>query len=91
VTLKPDGDALAGSVMIGNFGGPEGQCVEVKDAPSPKHAMTISNARIDGSGNLTFQGSGNARFEMDLQGSAKAGLKMPGTPVEENPWQLDKQ
>lgn len=89
LTIQKKQSELTGTISIGNMNGANGQCVAVLDPPSPDHAMTISDARIQGK-TLTFQGSAKAHFEMLLESSIKASLKFFGTPAEASPWQLTK-
>lgn len=89
VTIQKKGNELTGTISIGNMNGANGQCVAVLDPPSPDHAMTIRDARIEGK-MLTFEGSAKAHFEMSLKSSSNASLKFFGTPAETSPWQLKK-
>ena len=90
VTLNVSASELVGSISMGNMKGADGQCAAVLDPPSPEHAMTIKDAKIDQNQILSFQGSPAARFEMALAGADKAKLKFLDTPVEDNPWELTK-
>ena len=49
VSLKQNGDALGGSVSLGNFGVDEnGQVNHVQDEPNPDYAQPIISTRMDG-------------------------------------------
>jgi hypothetical protein len=87
--LKRAGTGLGGTVSIGNFEGPEGQCTKVADGPSEEHAMKVTDVQLQ-SAVLRFKGTRSAEFEMDIVDTQVARLKFLGTPVENNPWELKK-
>jgi hypothetical protein len=87
--LNEVGASVGGSISVGNFKGPEGQCTNVVDSPSEEHAMKVTDAQSR-SGVLAFKGARGAQFEMTLDGAEDAQLKFLGTPVEDNPWKLKR-
>jgi len=87
--LKRAGTGLGGTVSIGNFEGPEGQCTKVADGPSEEHAMKVTDVQLQGAV-LRFKGTRSAEFEMSIVDTQGARLKFLGTPVETNPWELKK-
>lgn len=89
LTLRHEAGAMTGTLEIANMQGSEGQCESVTDPPSKDHAMHVSDSRVNGKA-LTFNGSANAKFEMTTAGPNSARLKFLGTPVEENPWTLER-
>ncbi len=77
-----------GAVQLANMrGGEDGQCVV--DPPSERHALKISDARLQGAV-LSFRGSSRMEFEMTLPAPAKARLKFLGTASEDSPWELQR-
>jgi len=87
--LKQAGTDIAGTISLGNFGGPEGQCTTVNDPPSEEHAMRVTDAQLKGAV-LAFKGKQGTRFEMGVVDAQRARLKFLGTPVEDNPWELKR-
>jgi len=89
LTLKEAGSAIGGTVSLGNFQGPEGQCASVVDPPSDGHAMQVSDAHLQGEV-LAFKGARGSQFEMTVVSAEGARLKFLGTPVEQRPWDLKR-
>jgi hypothetical protein len=87
--LNQAGSDIGGTISLGKFEGPEGQCTSVVDLPAEAHAMKITDAQLRG-GVLAFKGRGGVEFEMTVRSDEGAQLKFLGTPVEENPWVLKK-
>jgi bla regulator protein blaR1 len=82
VNLRQEGEALGGSVSLGNFGvDADGQVNHVQDEPSPDHANSISSAQLEGDTlNLV---AGAHRFQMKVVGEDQAKIKW--TPPNYNP------
>lgn len=89
LTLRQEEGAITGNVEIANMQGAEGQCESVTDPPSKEHAMAISDAHLTVKV-LTFNGPRDTKFEMTTTGANSARLKFLGTPVEDNPWTLER-
>src|SRR5437867_1729791 len=79
VSLKQNGDALGGSVSLGNFGVDEnGQVNHVQDEPNPDYAMSITTSRLEGETlTLVAKGKGGTEnsFQMRLTGQDEAKIK----------------
>src|SRR5262245_9700540 len=89
LTLRVNGNEVTGTISLANIKGDEGQCAVVVDAPSPDHAMKITDGQMKAKV-LAFKGSERLQFEMILLGTDGAQLKFMGTPVEYNPWKLTR-
>jgi len=70
-------------------GGDDGACATVVDPPSERHALTVTDAKLNGSV-LTFRGSKRMEFEMSVEAGDNAALKFIGTASEDNPWKLKR-
>jgi hypothetical protein len=91
LTLTQTGGAsLEGSIRLANMrGGDDGACATVVDPPSERHALTVTDAKLNGS-ILTFRGSKRMEFEMSVEAGDNAALKFIGTASEDNPWKLKR-
>ena len=87
--LSQSGDQLAGSVSIANMNGANGQCAAVIDPPTDEHSMQIHDVQLQGK-TVAFKASGTTAFEMYIVKGDEAKLKFLGTPVENNPWKLER-
>jgi len=95
LTLRAEGDQLAGTVSIGNMhGDDEGACMLVTAPPAPEHALKIGET-VAHNDVLSFAGSQSSdskpvRFEFKEIDQNKADLKLLNTPVEQRPWSLER-
>ena len=89
LTLKISEGGLVGEISLANMKGEDGQCAHVINPPSPEHAKRISGAKVKNK-TLSFNGSSSMQFEMLLDGTEGARLRLLGTPVEDAPWRLRK-
>lgn len=79
VSLKPNGDAVGGSVSLGNFGvDADGRVNHVQDEPNPDYAEPIVSSRLEGD-TLTIEAKtrkgGTNSFQMKLVEAGQAKIK----------------
>jgi hypothetical protein len=89
LTLKVSEGSLVGEISLANMKGEDGQCAHVINPPSPEHAKKIGGPKVKNK-TLSFSGSSSMQFEMSLDGTLGAKLRLLGTPVENRPWRLRK-
>jgi hypothetical protein len=89
LTLKISEGELIGEISLANMKGEDGQCAHVVNPPSPEHAKKIDGAKVRNK-TFSFSGSSSMQFEMSLDGTQGARLRLLGTPVEDTPWRLRK-
>ena len=88
VMLKPAVGGYGGTISLGNVkvtsppAAPEGSC-EVKDPPSPEHAMKITKAVV-AEKMLTFDSENGQEYEMKLTGTDTAALRFVATTRDES-------
>jgi len=93
LALQTAGNQFSGTVSIANMhGDDEGACMIVTAAPSPAHALKISDV-VAGHETLSFRGvepsnASSVQFELKQIAPDRAELKLLHTPVEKHPWLL---